>query len=393
MRPWSKWRAVAAATSVGTTVALGAAVPAVEVAHAAGCPAGMANVRGRFCVDRFEASVDVVNSRGVTIRRHSPFHPPEKDQRIRARSRRGVTPQAYISMERARDACAAAGKRLCTDAEWVTACKGKQPTLYPYGEEHQFGRCNDDGKSPLRILHGKDDSLATFGYEAMNDPRLNQVPGTLASTGSFSRCRNSYGLYDMVGNLHEWTANPGGVFRGGYYLDTHIHGQGCEYQTTGHSPRYHDYSTGFRCCKSLVAGTTTTMPPPASRRAPPQQKLRAGEKVHEVESGDSLSAIAHRHRVTVTAICERNRISRDAALQLGQRLVIPRPDPGAGAGTGDSGPKLAPGERLHEVQSGQTLGGIARRYRVTVAAVCERNDLDRRRPIRPGQRVIIPRPK
>ncbi len=349
----------------------------------------MANVQGRFCVDRYEASVDVVNQAGVTIGPHSSFHSPEPDQLLRARSRRGVVPQAYISMERAQDACVAAGKRLCTDAEWVTACKGKRPTLYPYGEEHRFGRCNDHGKSPLRALHGRDDSRATFGYQAMNDPRLNRLPGTVALTGQFAGCRNSYGVYDMVGNLHEWTANPGGVFRGGYYLDTHIHGQGCEYKTTGHSPRYHDYSIGFRCCQPLVAGQTAEMPPATNASAPPPQRLRAGERELEIQSGDTLIGIAQRHQTTVVAICERNQISRDTPLQPGQRLVVPRPSP---ASSRPATPKTAPGERVHEVQSGQTLSGIAQSYRVTVTALCDRNEIDRRRPIRPGQRLVVPAP-
>jgi sulfatase modifying factor 1 len=83
----------------------------------------------------------------------------------------------------------------------------------------------------------------------MNDPRLNQLEGTLAPAGKFKRCRNGFGAYDMVGNLHEWTSAPGGTFRGGYFLDVHQNGEGCAYRTTAHGPRYHDYSTGFRCCK------------------------------------------------------------------------------------------------------------------------------------------------
>ena len=53
----------------------------------------------------------------------------------------------------------------------------------------------------------------------------------------------------MVGNLHDWTAARGGTFRGGYYLDSQINGEGCDYRTTAHAPKYPDYSTGFRCCK------------------------------------------------------------------------------------------------------------------------------------------------
>ena len=69
----------------------------------------------------------------------------------------------------------------------------------------------------------------------MNDPSLNALPGTVALTASYPRCANAYGLYDMVGNLHEWTAAVRGTFRGGYYLDTHINGNGCDYKTTAHS--------------------------------------------------------------------------------------------------------------------------------------------------------------
>ena len=56
-------------------------------------------------------------------------------------------------------------------------------------------------------------------------------------------------LYDMVGNLHEWVADQNGTLRSDYYLDVKINGAGCDYRTVVHGPTYHDYSTGFRCCK------------------------------------------------------------------------------------------------------------------------------------------------
>jgi formylglycine-generating enzyme required for sulfatase activity len=88
----------------------------------------------------------------------------------------------------------------------------------------------------------------------MNDPQINQLPGTLALTGAHNGCTSEHGVFDMVGNLHEWTAtvrNGRGVFRGGYYVDVRINGDGCGYTTRAHGVGYHDYSTGFRCCADL----------------------------------------------------------------------------------------------------------------------------------------------
>ncbi len=235
-----------AAGALALTLSALAGLPAA--AARAGCPENMADVLGRFCIDRYEGSLVSLDGRGKIAGKHSPFHPVLPGERVRAESRRGVWPQGYISMRQAEEACAAMGKRLCKDEEWITACQGKQPTTYPYGDAHIDGRCNDAGVSPLRRLFGAKDDGVTFGWERMNDPRLNQVPGSLARTGTFAKCRNGFGVYDMVGNLHEWTADPAGTFRGGYYLDNTTHGLGCKYLTTGHSAIYHDYSTGFRCC-------------------------------------------------------------------------------------------------------------------------------------------------
>ncbi len=215
-----------------------------------GCPRDMVSIWGGYCIDRYEAYTVELLSRG-RVRRHSPFE-PVTGKKVAARNRRGRMPQAYISRNEAAQACRNAGKRLCTDEEWVTACKGKRPTLYPYGKRWIPGRCNDDGFSSFNHFFGKDGEPApqsAYTWENLNDPRLNRPKGTCAPAGKFRRCRNSFRLYDMVGNLHEWTAAPRGSFRGGFFLDVHENGHGCEYHTRAHGPRYHDYSTGFRCCK------------------------------------------------------------------------------------------------------------------------------------------------
>jgi hypothetical protein len=45
--------------------------------------------------------------------------------------------------------------------------------------------------------------------------------------------------------------DPDGTFQGGYYLDTHLNGDGCSYRTTAHPMSHFDYSTGFRCCADV----------------------------------------------------------------------------------------------------------------------------------------------
>ena len=82
----------------------------------------------------------------------------------------------------------------------------------------------------------------------MNDPRLHELDHSVAPTGAFPSCTNEYGVYDMVGNLHEWVNDPEGTFFGGFFMDTYQNGEGCEYRTIFHPFDYHDYSTGFRCC-------------------------------------------------------------------------------------------------------------------------------------------------
>jgi len=230
------------------------ALPAIEQAEAkgkrTGCPQGMASVLGKFCIDKYEASTREILPRGKS-RSHSPYKPVE-GLKIRAVSRRNVKPQGHISRNQAEAACKSAGKRLCRDDEWIMACKGKRPTLYPYGNDRKDRWCNDHGVSSFNLYYGSggaEPPKEAYTFENLNDPRLNQVKGGLAPTGAFKKCRNSFGVYDMVGNLHEWTASSSGTFRGGYYLDTQINGAGCDYHTTAHSPRYYDYSTGFRCCK------------------------------------------------------------------------------------------------------------------------------------------------
>jgi sulfatase modifying factor 1 len=217
------------------------------------CPAEMALVASRFCVDKYEGSIVEKLADGTT-RPHSPYQTPTPvDGTVYvARSLAGVVPQGYISAAQAQGACKAAGKRLCQSVEWRAACGGSDGYAFPYGPTRTAGKCHDTGATPMLTYHA-DTMKRGWGREELNDPRNNQLEGGLAKTGAFPDCVNDLGAYDMVGNLHEWTADPNGTFQGGYWLDTAQHGDGCAYRTIAHGFEYHDYSTGFRCCADPLA--------------------------------------------------------------------------------------------------------------------------------------------
>ncbi len=244
--PWAM-----AAGAVFLTV-LGVAAPVRS--QMTPCPVGMAYIPGAtqgapgYCIDRYEASL----RRNDQDSPWSPYLTPERVS-VRAVSARGVVPQGYVSQRQAAAACAAAGKRLCGDGEWVRACRGPRNTTYGYGEQRERGRCNENHRWHPVVQLFRSAGQALWGHVQMNDPQINQLPGTVALTAAHGSCSNAWGVYDMVGNLHEWTADPAGTFRGGYYMDTTINGNGCNYATFAHDPSYHDYSIGFRCCAAAQA--------------------------------------------------------------------------------------------------------------------------------------------
>jgi sulfatase modifying factor 1 len=215
-----------------------------EAAGDAGCPAGMAKV-DTFCIDRYEAMLVEVKT-GGTLGPWSPYKSPGSAT-VRALSVAGAIPQGYINQKQAAAACANAGKRLCTDSEWLRACRGASSQTYPYGSSRQPGVCND-ARSCHPVVQYFETS-ASWIWSELGHPCINQLPAGLAKTGDHPGCKTGEGLYDMMGNLHEWTADPSGTFRGGFYVDTKINGNGCLYKTTAHNTSHWDYSTGFRCCK------------------------------------------------------------------------------------------------------------------------------------------------
>jgi LysM repeat protein len=112
-----------------------------------------------------------------------------------------------------------------------------------------------------------------------------------------------------------------------------------------------------------------------------------GWQILTVRSGDTLSDIAIAHRSTVGALIARNRI-RDGGdfLAIGDHLWVPRTTPARPAAP------AAARTATHVVRSGETLGGIASHYGVSLWTLYSLNKISRTAYIQPGQRIKVPAP-
>jgi len=160
-------------------------------------------------------------------------------------------PWADVSYTEARAACVAAGKRLCTAVEWFLACSGAPassglPTCnltsgdgcyYPYGDSYSGNICN-----------GKDND---------GDPGKAGDQDVVLPTGSKGACVSYDNVYDMSGNLREWSNDPrsdgqapdpdGYTARGGGY-DTSFVGLACAFDLAIFPASFALPNLGFRCC-------------------------------------------------------------------------------------------------------------------------------------------------
>ncbi len=98
-------------------------------------------------------------------------------------------PVIHVSWFDATAYCKSLGKRLPTEAEWEYAARGGlKNKIYPWGDEHI-----NAGKVKANSWEGKFPYLNTHldGYEG------------IAPVGQYAP--NGYGLYDMAGNVWQWT--------------------------------------------------------------------------------------------------------------------------------------------------------------------------------------------
>jgi membrane-bound lytic murein transglycosylase D len=124
---------------------------------------------------------------------------------------------------------------------------------------------------------------------------------------------------------------------------------------------------------------------------------------HRVRRGETLSAIARKHGVSVAAIKQANNM-KGSVIHPGSSLVIPRDGSTASAATvAKARPEVAaqvteraptaaaaPQSRVHTIKSGDTLWGVARQHGVTVPALAAANGLTTSSRLTVGTRLQIP---
>uniref|UniRef100_A0A8C6HNI4 Sulfatase-modifying factor enzyme-like domain-containing protein n=1 Tax=Mus spicilegus TaxID=10103 RepID=A0A8C6HNI4_MUSSI len=151
-------------------------------------------------------------------------------------------PVVHVSWNDAGAYCAWRGRRLPTEEEWEFAARGGlKGQVYPWGNRFQPNRTNLwQGKFP------KGDK-AEDGFHGLSP--VNAFPP-----------QNNYGLYDLMGNVWEWTAStyqPAGqdmrVLRGASWIDTADGSANHRARVTtrmGNTPDSASDNLGFRCASS-----------------------------------------------------------------------------------------------------------------------------------------------
>ena len=158
------------------------------------CPEGMAyiNKLNGYCIDKYEAYA--LNADGSVAT--PPASAANTDTLIAAGGKAGSafnkTVWVYVDQTEARTACSRAGKHLCTDEEWLAAAN-LNGTYFNLPEILSA--------SPYYCVV---DSTTDCSGESPGSGSACKT-GCTDDNGCPGNCKSAEGVYDMTGNVWEWT--------------------------------------------------------------------------------------------------------------------------------------------------------------------------------------------
>jgi sulfatase modifying factor 1 len=143
--------------------------------------------------------------------------------------------------------CASVGKRVCEHEEWIAACRGPRGSDYPFG--YKLPKITKQEEAPCNYAkpYTEPDGMKVF----LRDPKELARLDKRDPSGSRG-CVSASGAEDMMGNVEEWIRCPG-ISRHKWCLAGRYWSEPlpCYRILTGHTPNWHWYTTGTRCCLSL----------------------------------------------------------------------------------------------------------------------------------------------
>jgi membrane-bound lytic murein transglycosylase D len=159
-----------------------------------------------------------------------------------------------------------------------------------------------------------------------------------------------------------------------------------------------DLNPALRRYQTPPYATTAVHVPPgtASRTLAALAEVPEDQRVlyarHKVRRGDTLSGLSRKYGVTVSAIQQANKMGRRTMIREGHTIVIPTVAASnypAGGGY-DADASAVDGEVIvYRVRRGDTLYGIARRYRTTSAAIAAVSGIRVDKLLQIGERLKV----
>ncbi len=177
-------------------------------------------------------------------------------------NKKGAFPIIFVTFYEAEDKCKSEGKRLCNEDEWTFACEGEEATPYPYGYTRSPDICPIDGK--WRAFNGKAMTPRDAPEAMIEMDRLFQG----VASGSKPDCKSKSGVYDLTGNIDEWTTSVRegerpSILKGGYWGPVRTR---CRPATRSHDQNHAFYQQGFRCCSDAPKTKRVDVPDESAPR-------------------------------------------------------------------------------------------------------------------------------